>query len=250
MSVTKVLVVQPSDLVPLGTLADWLTEAGAQIEIVRPASKQIPSTAEGYAAVICLGGEMNAYQDADYPWLAPVRALLASAASRNIPLLGICLGGQLVAAATGGQVRRGAQGPEVGTLLVAKRDAAAHDPLFADLPMTPDVVQFHADEIAALPPGAVLLASSPRYAHQAFRVGTCTYGLQFHIESNPDIVKLWQQSWPELAATAKQSNFADEHLIAIHNDIAETWKPFIARFIQLAQGQLTHAASGKQLPVV
>ena len=73
--------------------------------------------------------------------------------------------------------------------LVAKRDAADADPVFGPLPLSPDVIQWHHDEITELPPGATLLASSPRYAHQAFRVGRHVYGLQFHIETTPEIVR-------------------------------------------------------------
>ena len=99
------------------------------------------------------------------------------------PTLGVCLGGQLLAAATGGTVRKGADGPEIGAYLTAKRDAAMSDPLFADLPMTPDVMQYHHDVVITLPPGAVLLLSSMGYPNQAWRQGPAAWGLQFHLET-------------------------------------------------------------------
>ena len=99
------------------------------------------------------------------------------------PTLGVCLGGQLLAAATGGTVASGPDGPEIGAYLTAKRDAAMSDPLFADLPMTPDVMQYHYDVVAALPPGAVLLLSSMGYPNQAWRQGPAAWGVQFHFET-------------------------------------------------------------------
>ena len=99
------------------------------------------------------------------------------------PTLGVCLGGQLLAAATGGTVRKGADGPEIGAYLTAKRDAAMDDPLFADVPMTPDVMQYHYDVVATLPQGAVLLLSSTGYPNQAWRQGPAAWGVQFHLET-------------------------------------------------------------------
>lgn len=247
---TSVLVIQPSDLDPLGPLADWLLDAGAEIHLVRAGQEPIPATVEGHQALLCLGGEMGAYDDAEHPWLKDIRALLADAVTRRVPVLGICLGGQLLAAATGGQIRTGAAGPEVGTLLVAKRDAAAGDPLFDPLPMTPDVFQYHVDEISTLPGGAVLLASSPKYPNQAFRVGENAYGLQFHIETTPELVRSWAEHSPEEAAFAPRGHLEHEHLVERHQDLAEVWQPFAERFVKLAAGELSQAASGRRLPLV
>ena len=81
-------------------------------------------------------------------------------------------------------MRKGADGPEIGAYLTAKRDAAMSDPLFADLPMTPDVMQYHNDVVATLPQGAVLLLSSMGYPNQAWRQGPAAWGLQFHFETS------------------------------------------------------------------
>ena len=126
------------------------------------------------------------------PWLRATKELLARGPSPTAcPTLGICLGAQLLAEATGGRVEKGAEGIEAGARLVAKRDAAWDDELFADVPFTPTVVQWHEDAIVDLPPGAVLLAGSSRYANQAFRVGDRAWGLQFHIETPPEMVRHW-----------------------------------------------------------
>lgn len=245
---TQLLVVQPSDADPAERLGEWLTAAGAQLAGCRPASDGVPQELDGFDGVVCMGGEMGAHDDADHPWLAAVRWLLAKAVARRLPVLGVCLGGQLLAAATGGVVRRATGGPEAGTLLIAKRDVAAHDPLFAQLPLTPDVIQFHYDEIHQLPPGAVLLASSPRYPNQAFRVGTAGYGLQCHIETSPATVLSWAQRG--LAGAFPAGQLELDHLEQVHTDIAQAWRPFAARFVALAAGELAPAMEPEDRPAL
>lgn len=236
---TKLLVVEPSGVDPVERLGEWLVEAGADLTVCRPASEGVPEGFDGVDGVVCMGGEMGAHDDTDHPWLAALRWWLAGAVARSLPVLGVCLGGQLLAAATGGAVRRAIDGPEAGTLLIAKRDAAADDPLFAQLPLTPDVIQFHHDEIYRLPPGATLLASSPRYPNQAFRVGVAGYGLQCHIETSPATVLAWARR--DAAGVFPPDQLDRDHLERVHADIAETWQPFAARFVALAGGELAPA---------
>ena len=108
----------------------------------------------------------------------------------------MCLGAQLLAVATGGTGRTRRRGPERGAGLIAKRAATATDPLFGPMPITPDVIQWHYDVITALPPSAVLLASSPLYENQAFRLGRLAWGVQGHIETTPETVREWAASDP------------------------------------------------------
>ncbi len=239
--VTRLLVRQPSEVDPLERLGEWLAGAGADLVLCHPAVDGIPAGLDGIDGVVCMGGPMGAYDDADHPWLPALRWLLADAVARQLPVLGVCLGGQLLAMATGGAVRRAVDGPEAGTLLVAKRDAAAHDPLFAPLPLTPDVIQFHQDEIHRLPPGATLLASSPRYVPQAFRVGAAGYGLQFHIEPSPATVRSWARRDTVRAAAVAPGQLDPDHLEQVHADLAEVWRPMAARFVALAAGELAPA---------
>lgn len=240
---TRLLVLQPSDADPPERLGDWLADAGAELVVVRPAVAGIPEDLDGVQGVVCMGGAMDAYDDATYPWLVPLRRLLGRAVTCQLPVLGVCLGGQLLAMATGGAVRRAPNGPEAGTRLVAKRDAAARDPLFGPLPLTPDVIQFHQDEIYQLPPGSTLLASSPRYANQAFRVGTAGYGLQFHIETSPAMVLSWARRGTACAQAFPHWQLDPDHLEQVHADMAQAWQPLAARFVALAAGMLTPAAA-------
>lgn len=251
--VTIVLVLQPSAIDPLGPLEQWLTDAGARLRLVRPfAGDAVPADLDGVDGVVCLGGEMSAADDAEHPWLVDVRALLARAVSERTPLLAICLGAQMLALATGGAVRPLPDGPEAGLRLVAKRDAAAADPLLATLPFTPDVVQFHTDEVHRLPSSATLLAVSPQCTNQAFRVGTAAWGLQFHIETTPELLRQWMIDDPAAAARMPASQHTDalgaaELLTEAHRDLAETWAPVAARFVELC----VHPPHGtRELPLL
>ncbi len=137
---------------------------------------------ELFAAVDVQAEELvlgRALEDAEHPYLPAERALIAQAHARGLPILGVCLGAQLLAAALGAAVYRGPRG-EVGAGTVELTAAGRSDPLFAGAPDPLPVVHWHHDTFD-LPPGAQLLASSERYAHQAFRVGR-SYGLQFHVE--------------------------------------------------------------------
>jgi GMP synthase-like glutamine amidotransferase len=248
--VTRLLIIQPDASDPLGPLGDWLTDAGAELDVRLPPKDDLPADLDAYRGVVCLGGGMAAEDDAKHPWLADVRRLLAKAATKKIPTLGICLGAQLLAVATGGRVEVGRDGPEVGPHLVAKKDAAWTDPLFADLPLMQDVLQFHTDAITQLPPGAELLASAPLYQNQAFRFNRCVYGVQFHIETTPAVVGSWAADEPEMAEFALPGSLEHDALIAVHADIEETWRPFAQRFVRLAAGELESAAdSQRSLPL-
>ncbi|MFL6145225.1 MAG: type 1 glutamine amidotransferase [Labedaea sp.] len=241
----RILVVEPDELDPPARLAGWLSGAGAEFEIMRPGRNPLPAEPDGYDGVVCLGGSMSATDDLAHPWLADVRRLLARSVTAKRPVLAICLGAQLLAMATGGRVTAGPDGPEVGASLVAKRDLAWRDPLFADLPFMPDVLQFHTDVIAALPANAELLAAANRYPNQAFRVGPSAYGLQFHIETTPEIVLDWARRNPEAASLARPGDLEPARLAELHQDIEQTWRPFVERFVRLAAGELAPAVPAR-----
>jgi GMP synthase-like glutamine amidotransferase len=232
----RLLVVVPSETAPPARLGEWLRAAGLELdERHLDAGDEVPADLSGHDGLLVTGGPQSSLDD-DATELAPVRALLARAIADDAPTLGICLGAQLMAQAGGGRVRVGADGPEVGAALVARRDAAESDPLFAPVPLSPDVVQWHHDEVSELPAGATLLASSPRYAHQAFRVGRRCYGLQFHVETTPEIVRRWADSDAEgVASTPFDAATVAERAAAVHPDVEEVWAPFAARFADLVR---------------
>jgi len=186
------LVITHTELEDPGTLSEWLPAAGLGLDVLDPwRGDVLPDRVTGHDALIVMGGPQQAYDDTSAPWLRQTKDLIRQAVADGVPVFAICLGAQLLAEATGGRVGPGAEGPELGARLVGKRDLASSDPLFWDLPMSPVVVQWHWDAVLDLPPGATLLASSPRYPHQAFRVGDAAWGVQFHIETPPEMVKRW-----------------------------------------------------------
>jgi GMP synthase-like glutamine amidotransferase len=242
-----VLVIEndPSD--DIRRLGEWLTEAGARLDVRRPhAGEPLPAELDGCDALLVLGGGQQAYPDTgERPgaqWFPGLSGLLRKAVRHRVPTLGICLGGQLLAAALGGTVARGCAGPEIGPGLVARRDAAERDPLFARVPFLPDVIQWHHDEITELPPGAVLLAASTRYPHQAFRLGDRAWGTQFHIECDAAMIADWvasdRQLLLDLDIDPDAVVAASESVLA---DMEEVWQPFAARFAALARGDLPEA---------
>ena len=227
---THILVLEhdPSD--PLLLMGGWLAEAGATVDVLRlHAGDPVPTDLTGYDALISLGGEMGAYDDDVAPWLPAARRLLAAAVAQATPTLGICLGSQLLAVATGGTVTTGADGPEIGAYLTAKRDAAEQDPLFDELPMTPDVMQYHYDVVSSLPPAAVLLLSSPGYPHQAWRVGAAAWGLQFHIEPSAEDLRGWARGEGR-APVGRLGPVLDQ----AEEVMGEVWRDFVLRFVRLA----------------
>ncbi|WP_448640127.1 type 1 glutamine amidotransferase [Geodermatophilus sp. URMC 63] len=238
----RLLVVVPHETDPPARLGDWLTQAGLELDERRlGAGDDLPETLDGVDGLLVLGGPQSATDDAGTsPELVGVRRVLAKALRDDLPTLAVCLGAQLLAEVGGGRVRPGVDGPEVGATLVAKRDTAASDPLFGPLPLSPDVIQFHHDEIAELPPGATLLASNPAYPHQAFRVGRHVYGLQFHIETTPEIVAEWaERDVVGVASTPFDAATVTARAAAVHPDLEEVWAPFAGRFADLVRAAST-----------
>jgi GMP synthase (glutamine-hydrolysing) len=239
VSQPRVLVIVNAESDPPARLADWLTEAGVGLRFVTGA--ELPADLAGFDGLVVLGGSMAAWDDEIAPWLPHERALLRAAVSDELPTLGICLGGQLLAAANGGRVAPNPAGPEFGAQLIAKRAAAASDPLFGPVPITPDVIQWHYDAVTALPPGAVLLASSPSCEHQAYRLGRLAWGLQFHIETTPEIVRAWAVEDAEhLDGYDIESMLSRSD--AAHVDVAEVWRPVARAFAEVVRDPAAVAA--------
>lgn len=225
-------------------LGEWLTDAGLSLTTARPhVGQPLPGDLSGYAALVVLGAEQHTYPgpagQPRAPWFPALESLLRKAVRAKVPTLGICLGAQVLACAHAGTVQRSAAGPEIGANLVAKRDVAESDVLFGPLPMLPDVVQWHRDEVSELPVGAVLLAASTNYPNQAFRLGTCAWGLQFHVECDTDMVAGWAaMNGPLLADLGTTAEDVVAGVDSVMDDMFEVWHPFATRFAALARGDL------------
>jgi GMP synthase (glutamine-hydrolysing) len=141
------------------------------------------------SALIVLGGAMGANDVQRHSFLSGLKTFIGQVVAAGIPYLGICLGGQLLAAALGGLVASGRWG-ELGTRQVTLNREGTKDRLFRGIPEKFGSFQWHHDSFD-LPPGAVLLASSEACRHQAFRCGESAWGLQFHPEVTEQIIRDW-----------------------------------------------------------
>ncbi|NLE60863.1 MAG: type 1 glutamine amidotransferase [Planctomycetes bacterium] len=139
-----------------------------------------------FDAWIVMGGPMNVDETDRYAFLGPERALLADLIAEDRPVLGICLGSQLVARAAGAEVYP-KRPKEIGLFAISLLPAAATDPLLCLFDDPQEVFQWHGDTFD-LPAGAVHLARSPRFENQAFRLGRRVYALQFHLESTAKMI--------------------------------------------------------------
>jgi GMP synthase (glutamine-hydrolysing) len=182
----KIYILQHHPVENLGTIADALEGAALAWQYVRVADGQpVPSNMKGAGGLIVMGGPMGVYQTDRYPWLRDEMRLIEDAMKLKLPVLGVCLGAQILAAALGAKVDRNPSGKEIGWHPIRLSDSAKEDRLMRDLPATMTPFHWHGD-IFDLPPGAVSLASSDKTPCQAFRMSDKAYGFQFHIEVTPD----------------------------------------------------------------
>lgn len=189
----RVLAIVHQDDAGPGVFAEAIAAAGAELDLWRPPSEPEPAADPlGYDAVLTLGGAMHADQEDRHGWLRRELAVLRELEAAAVPLLGLCLGGQLVAAAAGAEVRRAAR-PEIGWHRVESTPAAARDPLLAPLGHGFEVFGWHSYEFE-LPQGAVELARS-EVCLQACRVGATTWALQFHPEVSAADVAWWIEDY-------------------------------------------------------
>ncbi len=178
----KIYVLQHHPVENLGTIADALEGAALAWQYIRVNDGQpVPADMKNAGGLIVMGGPMGVYQTDRYPWLRDEMRLIEDAMKRNLPVLGVCLGAQILAAALGAKVDRNPNGKEIGWHPIQLHDAAKSDRLMRDLPATMTPFHWHGD-IFELPSGAVSLASSDKTLCQAFRHGDKAYGLQFHFE--------------------------------------------------------------------
>jgi GMP synthase-like glutamine amidotransferase len=188
---SRVLVLQHHPSERPGSLGALLEAAGLDLVTVElDAGDTIPSL-DDFAAMLVMGGPMDVWEEAEYRWLDPEKAAIRDWVTvRRRPFLGVCLGNQLLADALGGVVAP-MRTPEVGLHPVHRTAEAEGDPLFAGLPPEFEAVHWHLAEVRRLPAGATLLSTNGTSAVQAFRAGSQAWGIQFHIEAEPDTVSRW-----------------------------------------------------------
>lgn len=183
----KVWVLQHVGCETLGTIADALEGAKLSIEYVRPfEGRPVPNAMGDAAGLIVMGGPMGVYDHPRYPFLSEEMRLIEQALKEEKPILGICLGSQLLAATLGAAVTPGKK-KEIGWHSVQLTPEAQTDRLWSGIDPVFAAYHWHGD-LFQLPEGAVLLARSAQTEHQAFRYGPNAYGFLFHMEVTEKII--------------------------------------------------------------
>lgn len=185
-------IIQNDPDVPPGSYACRLAERGIHFRTVRLDRGEVLPPLEGADGVIVLGGTMCMHDTGEFPFLLPLREFIRGCLSREIPYLGICLGGQLLADAAGGAITRSSGRGERGIVPVTLTPAGESDPLFRGIARIFKTFEWHDDSFEH-PKGSVLLASSAVCQEQAFRLGARAWGLQFHPEVVAGIVEDWSR---------------------------------------------------------
>lgn len=196
----SILIIQPVRLDPPGEIASALETAGENYQIIQiEDGERLPEKIDVYDGIIIMGGTMGAEDVEDYPFLSEVKAMICQFHDENKPLLGICLGAQLIASALGKPVGR-MEKPEFGITALQKTEHGKTDPLFRKLPASFSFMEWHKDRFD-LPDGAVLLATGKACKNQAFRIKDAIYGFQFHPEINETILNSWLETEGERILT-------------------------------------------------
>lgn len=205
----RVLVVQNYDNTELGQVGEALAEADASLDIRRVhRGDLLPDDAATHDAAVVLGGGQNALDDAAYPYIPTLLALMRDFVARDRALLGICLGSQLLARAFGAVNQIGGAS-EFGWRKVMLTDAARDDEVLSGLSPDFPIFQWH-DDTFTLPEGAIRLASNDIAVNQAFRVGRAAYGTQFHFEADRKLVRHWNTVFENYLAE-RQPGWTERH---------------------------------------
>lgn len=231
----EIIAIEHVECETIGSIRDTLGEKRITVRTIQPfKGDAIPSDLGPARGLIVMGGPMGVYDHDKFPFLRDEMRLIQSAVQREIPLLGICLGSQLLAAAAGAAVRPSGQ-YEIGWHSVSLTDTAKSDPLLQGIPHSFMALHWHGD-VFELPASAELLASSLMTAHQAFRLGKCAYGFLFHMEVTAEGLERMAATFPEDVervglTAAKLSEQSQQFLPALRpiaNEVFGRWADLVA----------------------
>lgn len=235
----KIMVIQHVAHEPLGTLNPMLKDAGFRIRYVNFArDPDLSPSLEGYRGLIVLGGPMGVYEIEHYKHLQTEMKLIEEALKRDLPVLGICLGSQLLAHVLGARVFK-APAPEIGWLDVHLKEEGRKDSLFQHYNPAEKIFQLHQDTFD-VPKEAVHLAYSPQIEGQAYRYGSKVYGLQFHLEVDKPMIHRWLkiQENKEMIAGSR-GLYSSEQIVADTDRLMERnlklSRQTFAKFIEIFQ---------------
>jgi GMP synthase-like glutamine amidotransferase len=179
------------------------------------AGEELPRQAD-FDWLVVMGGPMGVYDEGEHPWLVTEKAFLLETIAAQKPVVGVCLGAQLIAEVLGGRVFRNLY-KEIGWFHIHLTDEGSRSPLCDAVPQQLEVFHWHGDTFD-LPPGAVHLARSNGCAHQAFLYQGRVLGLQFHLESTPDSVRQIVTAGADELESARYVQSAERILAATTED--------------------------------
>lgn len=190
----KALLVQYEDQVPPGRLLEVLDHLKWGAEVIHmEKTPEVPASINEFDCLVLLGGTMNVDDVKSYPYLENLRHLTSAALKVGFPVLGLCLGGQMISRAAGGKVHRNQCG-EIGWGKVWFTEEGLRDPVLVGVESPLEVFQWHED-MFDVPERSVLLGKSQLCPNQIVRVGRTTYGFQSHVEVTEDIIFDWIESY-------------------------------------------------------
>jgi GMP synthase (glutamine-hydrolysing) len=224
----EVLVFQHDPFEDLGAFTEVLEKQGARCRVIQLYQGEMPAEEwERTGALIILGGPMGVYDEEQFPFLRWEKRIIRAAIDEAVPLLGVCLGAQLIAATLGAPVYHGPV-KEIGWNPISITPHGQVDSLLGYLPENATVFQWHGDGFD-LPSGAIRLASSVNYENQAFRMGKNIYALQFHLEVTPRMIERWIDARSKDLAQAPY--VSPEKIRADTRSYAATLKYYGERFL-------------------
>lgn len=233
----RILVVEHQESCPAHLVGDWLEDAGCTLQVCRPyAGDELPDLTT-YDGALVLGGDMGAHDDDVVAWLAPLKDRVRGAVAAGTPLLGICLGHQVVAAALGGRVGRNPRGQTVGLRPVGWSADASADDWVGARTGAEVAVHWNTDVVVDLPAGAVVLARTPGGEVQAARFGPRAWGIQAHPEVDVAILRRWAESDRDdhVSMGIDQEQVLGE-IDAAAAALERHWRPLTQRFAAIAGG--------------
>ena len=234
MSTPRLLVVQHEDDAPPAWFGDWWLEEGATLDVVfGHRGDTIPETIAGYDALVVLGGEMGASDDAAYPWLTPTKALIARTVEEGGCFLGICLGHQLAAVALGGEVIVNPHGQTIGLTPVQLTRQGRADPLLGVIADGARSAHWNSDVVARLPNGSVEVARTPDGSVQAARFGPRAWGVQFHPEISPAVFESWAVAATTAAPAGPDLTAIVGEVLAAEVELGTNWAGLARRWTEL-----------------
>ncbi|HKJ12693.1 MAG TPA: type 1 glutamine amidotransferase [Ornithinimicrobium sp.] len=235
--VLPVLVVQHADTCPPALLGESLAEGGLQLDIrCGHRGDTIPATASEHSALVILGGAMGAHDEQKYDWLAPTKDLIHDALSRTTPMLGVCLGHQLIGAAMGGSSVPNPAGKARGLTRFHPNAAGMQDPLLSSAEPGSLGLQWNGDILSPMPEGGTVLATAPDSSVQAARFGPRAWGVQFHPEVTPEIFRGWaihRSTGADSARVLEALHDAATEFDHRQDEVFAAWRPLGLRFAEI-----------------